>query len=174
VLQHASAEQFDAAIGRANSWLLNAQPKNVLDSAAMVWGLADLGIPEASASIAQRLETIRSGQSASGGWGPYVLAPPEPFDTAIVLLALDRLPPDDERNRMIAAGRDYLAATQRPEGNWPATTRPTGLESYPYMISTTAWAALALLATEPIVDSTGDAAKERTRSPAPESRSGSP
>ena len=36
------------------------------------------------------LELLGKAQSSDGGWGPYVNAPPEPFDTALALLALSR------------------------------------------------------------------------------------
>lgn len=149
VLRRAGREKYAAEIGRAGAWLRRAEPKSVLDSAAVLWGLARDDTPEAAASIARRLETIRQGQSKRGGWGPYLTSPPEPFDTAIVLLALHALPASDENQKMIAAGRQYLFDTQLPAGGWPATTRPAGMESYPQMISTCAWATLALVMTEP-------------------------
>jgi hypothetical protein len=48
---------------------------------------------------------------------------------------------------MIQRGRNFLAAQQRPDGSWPATTRPPGGDSYAQLVSTTGWATLALLAT---------------------------
>jgi hypothetical protein len=48
---------------------------------------------------------------------------------------------------MIARGRAFLIATQRDDGGWPETTRPSGGTSYAQRISTTGWATLALLAT---------------------------
>jgi hypothetical protein len=149
VLLHAGQTKYADPIERAGDWLRQAEPKGVLDSAAVVWGLAKEEDREAVASVTRRLETIRQGQSKRGGWGPYVTSPPEPFDTAIVLLGLSALPPTKETQKMIAAGRQYLFDTQLPSGGWPATTRPAGLESYPQMISTCAWATLALVMTEP-------------------------
>lgn len=151
VLLRAGDEEFAPSIERAAGWLRQIEPKNVLDSAAVLWGLAQAEDAPAQASVARRLETIRQGQSRRGGWGSYVTAPPEPFDTAIVLLGLSRLPPTEETENMIAVGREYLFSTQLSSGGWPATTRPAGHESYPQMISTSAWATLALVMTEPPV-----------------------
>jgi hypothetical protein len=149
VLIRSDADQYQVEIDRANDWLRRAEPRTILDSAGILWGLARGGDPEAGSSITRRLETIRQGQSQRGGWGPYLTSPPEPFDTAIVLLGLSALPPTDATQKMIAAGRQYLFDTQLPSGGWPATTRPAGMESYPQMISTSAWATLALVMTEP-------------------------
>jgi hypothetical protein len=46
-------------------------------------------------------------------------------------------------------GRAYLLATQERDGGWPETTRPAGSDSYAQRLSTSGWAALALLATTP-------------------------
>lgn len=159
ILQRADRERFAAAISRANAWLLNAEPRTVLDTAAVAWGLADIDTADATKSISRKLETIRSAQSDRGGWGPYMISAPEPFDTAVVLLALQQLSPTHDARGMIARGREFLIATQLPAGRWPATTRPAGLESYPHMISTTAWATLALVATEPAPAATPGAAR---------------
>jgi hypothetical protein len=47
---------------------------------------------------------------------------------------------------MITRGRSFLIAQQQRDGSWVETTRPRGGESYAQRISTTGWAALALLA----------------------------
>jgi hypothetical protein len=95
------------------------------------------------------------GQSIDGGWGPYAQSPPEPFDTAVVVLALVRFgqtsyareaPGLDAR---IERGRAFLVASQNPDGSWTETTRPAGAVSYAQRLSTTGWATLALLATRP-------------------------
>ena len=103
------------------------------------------------------LSILRNGQSPAGGWGPYVTAAPQVFDTAMAVLALSlagsRAAP---RAIGVSAGRiegsdrerarAYLVSQQRPDGSWPETTRPANQESYAQRISTTGWAMLALLA----------------------------
>lgn len=148
VLISADRERFAGQIAAADAWLTAAAPKTVLDSAAVLWGLAGADDAMAQASIAQRLDLIRQSQTGLGGWGPYRIGAPEPFDTAIVILALRQLPATDELERMIAGGREFLMETQLSDGSWPATTRPAGAESYPQKISTSAWATLALIETE--------------------------
>jgi squalene cyclase len=98
---------------------------------------------------------LRRGQATDGGWGPHTNSPPEPFDTAVAVLALTSI--DDAlarpsyggaaRGTAIAHGRQFLIQRQLPDGSWPETTRPAGQESYAQRISTTAWATLALIAT---------------------------
>jgi hypothetical protein len=93
------------------------------------------------------LNLIRVVQTSDGGWGPYEDAPPEVFDTALVLLALVDLRGMAGVAKMITRGRQFLIAEQRSDGSWPATTRPRGGESYAQQMSTTGWATLALLRT---------------------------
>jgi hypothetical protein len=71
------------------------------------------------------------------------------FDTAVVVLALSRVPDEVGVKDILKRGRGYLVAAQLPEGNWPETTRPSGAESYAERLSTAGWATLALLATRP-------------------------
>jgi hypothetical protein len=97
---------------------------------------------------ASALDLIRRSQTQDGGWGPYSETPPEPFDTALALLALAKLRDQSGISAMISRGRHYLATQQLPDGSWPATTRPPRGQSYAQTVSTTAWATLALLETD--------------------------
>jgi squalene cyclase len=102
------------------------------------------------------LQILRKGQAPDGGWGPYLTAKPQVFDTAIAVLALSLLDVEprlarstyrpDELKEAIAKGKAYLVSQQRPDGSWPETTRPADQESYAQRISTAGWAMLALLA----------------------------
>lgn len=146
-LRLAEADAFRSQIQRADQWLRRVEPKNVLDAAAVV--LAGDGEKDRD-GIEQRqlaLTLLRKGKSSDGGWGPYTSAPPEVFDTAIVLLALVRVKGQPDVRSMIDRGRAFLVASQLRDGSWPETTRPPGAESYAQRISTTGWATLALLAT---------------------------
>jgi hypothetical protein len=140
----------------ADRWFRGLQPENVIDAAGTV-----LGLELASDVMAENLRRaclsiIRNGQSPDGGWGPYVTAKPQVFDTAIAVLALSMLDVEprlarstyraEELKEAIAKGKAYLVAQQRPDGSWPETTRPAGQESYAQRISTAGWAMLALLA----------------------------
>jgi hypothetical protein len=121
---------------KARQWLLASKPHSILDAAALL-----LAVP------ARRdcLDLILGAQSSDGGWGPHPTAAAEPFDTAVVLLALREL----HKPESIARGRAFLIASQRPDGGWPETTRPPGGRSYAQHISTSAWATVALILTEP-------------------------
>jgi hypothetical protein len=124
---------------RARLWLRARRPESVLDAAACLLAAG----PREDRSDCLRI--IERGQAEGGGWGPYVNAAPEPFDTAVVLLALNRADPPREWPVRTRRGRDYLLRTQLPDGSWQETTRPPGGESYAQRISTTAWATRALL-----------------------------
>jgi hypothetical protein len=142
-------ERHKEAIAKADRWLRTAPINTVLDAAGVLLGL---GVAKDPAALKQKrlcLEVVRKGEKRSSGWGPYVRSPAEVFDTAVVLLALA----DQERTAEVSAwlkrGRAFLLASQEPDGSWTETTRPSGSESYAQRLSTTGWAARALLATAP-------------------------
>ena len=152
-----AGNEFASAIARGERWLREVDVKTILDAAGVVLGL---GASTDEAAVRQRqacLDLLVQGRAPSGGWGAYLTTPTEPFDTAVVMLALvgllevptlaapvlDR----DQLVELIAAGRAFLVAEQLDDGSWVETTRPAGQQSYAQYISTTGWATLALLAT---------------------------
>ncbi len=126
---------FAEPAARATRWLLASKPHSILDAAALLL---------AEPSRRDCLDMILHAQSSDGGWGPRAMSPSEPFDTAVVLLALN-----EHEAAAIARGRAFLLATQLPAGGWRETTRPPGAQSYAQHISTSAWATLALVSTNP-------------------------
>jgi squalene cyclase len=144
-LARADPRRFREAIVRADRWLRGTRVVNVPDAAAVLLALEGSDDPDTRSQRRRCLELLRKGQGADGGWGPYVTAPAEPFDTAIALVALRQFKEEPEWQKAIERGRAYLRASQRRDGSWPETTRPAGAESYAQRISTTGWATLALL-----------------------------
>lgn len=100
-----------------------------------------------TSALRSSLAFLRRAQTSDGGWGPFADSPPEAFDTALALLSLKAFRKEAGVPEMIRRGREFLRATQLPDGSWPATTRPSGGQSYAQQMSTTGWATLALLAT---------------------------
>ena len=153
----ASGMQPDAfSIVQADRWIRGLAPESVLDAAGTVLALELSSDVMAENLRRSCLSILRQGQSAdTGGWGPYVTAAPQVFDTAIAVLALTALEAEprlarsayrpEQLKEAIANGKKYLASQQKPDGSWPETTRPANQESYAQRISTTAWAMLALL-----------------------------
>lgn len=129
----------EAAIQKAEGWMRRVKPDTVFAAAVLLQASAT----NESAS----LDLIRRTQTSDGGWGPYSDSPPEIFDTALVLLALQKMREDAGVSGMIQRGRAFLLSQQEADGGWPATTRPSGASSYAQRISTTGWATLALMAT---------------------------
>lgn len=148
-LQKADPAGHREALARAERWLERTPPQTVLDAAGTLLGLEGRTTPEAAAQGHRCREILYRGQSQDGGWGPYVTAAPEPFDTAVALLALQTCADEREVRERIRRGREFLARTQQTDGSWPETTRPAGGESYAQHVSTTGWATLALLLTAP-------------------------
>jgi len=139
--------RFRDAIERADRWLSRREPGSTLDAAAGLLALGSRADPAAASRRRRLLDFLRAGRSDEGGWGPYRDSPPEPFDTAVVLLALARKRDEPGSDTWIRGGRAYLISTQFDDGSWPETTRPPGGESYAQRVSTTGWATRALLAT---------------------------
>lgn len=140
----------------ADRWIRGLAPENVIDAAGTVLALELASDVMAENLRRTSLQILRQGQAPDGGWGPYVTAKPQVFDTAIAVLALSLLDVEprlarstyrpDELKEAIAKGKAYLVSQQRPDGSWPETTRPADQESYAQRISTAGWALLALLA----------------------------
>ena len=124
------SEEQEAARERAAHCLLQKQGGFVVDMAALL-----LAFP-ANAAAAQ---SLLAAQGSDGGWGVRARRPAEVFDTAIALLALG-----GKNSR----ARNFLVGRQLENGAWPETTRPAGAQSYAHAISTSAWAAMALLAAQ--------------------------
>jgi hypothetical protein len=147
-LHAADAKRYRVAIERADRWIVNQPTVNTPDTSAVLAASATLKTADARAKRRQCLDLLRKGQSDDGGWGPFPDAPPEVFDTAVALLALARLPdPPADAAAMKARARRFLVAQQNDDGSWNETTRPGGGDSYAQRLSTTGWAALALLET---------------------------
>jgi hypothetical protein len=148
-------EPDEFSIVQTDRFFRGVQVENVIDAAAVVLGLDVAEDVMAENLRANCLRILREGQAPGGGWGPFVTAQPQVFDTALAILALNVMDSDprlarkvyrpEELREALARGRDYLASQQRPDGSWPETTRPADQDSYAQRISTTGWAMLALL-----------------------------
>ncbi|HEX5271496.1 MAG TPA: hypothetical protein VFW33_13460 [Gemmataceae bacterium] len=147
VLRKADDKAHAEAIARADRWLRRAEVKSVPDAAAVLLALEGADDREAVEQRRRGLRLLHDAQDKHGGWGPYDTSAPEPFDTALALLALARYPNEEGAADRIKRGRDYLVAAQEKEGNWPETTRPAGAVSYAQRTATTGWALRALLTT---------------------------
>ncbi len=143
----ADSGRFRTAIDRADGWLSSREILTITDASVCLLAGATLPPPTSAVRYKRSLELLRRGQSADGGWGPRASSPPEPFDTALALLALAKCDASPDIRGMIARGKGFLIAQQQDDGSWIETTRPPGNVSYAQRISTTGWAALALLAT---------------------------
>ena len=146
-LRAADARRFGPRIARADRWLQALEPRAVVAAAAVLLAAGRSADPDWEIPRRRALDLLRRGQSPDGGWGPFVTAPPEPFDTAVALLALARVADPPDVPGRIRRGRASLVADQLEDGSWPETTRPAGGESYAQRLSTAGWATLALLAT---------------------------
>jgi hypothetical protein len=148
VLRQANLVETKAAAQNAERWLRQAKPNNVLTAATLLLAFADENDEAAQRKRTECLALLRRAQTGDGGWGPFVDAPPEGFDTAMALLALASWRKQAEWKEALQRGRSFLVAQQQADGSWPPTTRPSGSDSYAQMMSTTGWATLALLATK--------------------------
>jgi hypothetical protein len=148
-LHQADPKGHRERISATDRWLRQVSVKTVLDAAAVALGLDAAKDEDARSQRERCLALIRKGEAKDGGWGPYTTSPPEPFDTAVVMLALTRVPDAPETNAMLKRGRAYLIALQQGDGSWKESTRPAGGDSYAQCVATTGWALQALLSTRP-------------------------
>jgi len=161
-LAAADSVRFKPAIERADAWLQKQSVQNVTAASVSLLALAAAGSAPAGEAQKRSLEVLSRAQADDGGWGPDRFSRPEPFDTALALLALATCERTASVRTMIARGRSFLIAEQHDDGSWTETTRPAGNVSYAERISTTGWAAMALLATTDPKPKTGSTDGERT------------
>ena len=110
-LDKADAARFAEPISRADRWFAANKPHSMLDAAAAL-----LSLPRSTLVKERSLDFILPAQSSDGGWGPHPLAPAEPFDTAVVLLALRGINEPNRTGGAIARGRSFLMRRQQPAG----------------------------------------------------------
>ena len=142
------AGRADAVADKTLRWLMERPLGNVPTAASMLLATRSesyQGPQPPSDSLAFLLQA----QHSDGGWGPYLDAPSEPFDTALALLALATFGSRPAVERSIDRGRAFLQAAQLPDGSWRPLTPARGGESYAQHVATTGWATLALLETAP-------------------------
>ena len=142
-------EELRPAIARADAWIRTQTPQVLPDLAAALLMLAAATDTAGIALRADALAAVLRNQNGSGGWGPYPTVRPEPFDTALAVLALDRQAPTPATAAAIERGLTWLRESALPDGTWLETTRPAGQRSYAQLISTTGWATTALLGRRP-------------------------
>jgi hypothetical protein len=145
-LRIADASRLRPRIDRADAWLRRQPVESVMDASTALLARTSDDSPDGLARRDAALNLLNRGQTRDGGWGPFARSPAEAFDTALALLALDRYRDRPGVPSMIEKGRAYLVETQREDGSWVETTRPTGAESYAQRLSTSGWATQALLA----------------------------
>jgi hypothetical protein len=143
----ADPARFRSAIERADAWLSSQPITTVTDASVCLLASATLEPTSKSDRPQRSLDFLRRAQSNDGGWGPHATSPPEPFDTALVLLALMQPESLHAADAMMNRGRAFLLSQQQEDGSWIETTRPPGNVSYAQRISTTGWVTLALIAT---------------------------
>ena len=153
LLQQVDPKTFSIHISRAEKWLRHSRPHAIPDLSGLMIGLAESQDAAALKQLDRCRQLLRSAQAPAGGWGPFATHPAEPYDTAIVLIALAQQKPNKSYQSLLRAGRSWLIKQQLEDGSWAETTRPANSESYAHRISTTAWATLALIATQDLLDS---------------------
>ena len=129
---------------KAERRLLKLVPQSVTDHAVQLLLLAKLD-QKKSPQVAELLLDLIQSQTSHGGWGPYAQRPAENFDTSLAVLALIPYSGQVEVLSAVDQGVSFLLKEQLEDGSWGETTRPSGGESYAQWISTSAWAAIALL-----------------------------
>lgn len=151
LLPAVAAGDDSAKVARDKSveWLATTKSDDDAQSVAMrlvLWQRLNRPANE----IASLVQRIRERQDADGGWSQSTEMSSDAWATGQALYALSHtnLKPDDSS---IARGRAFLIKTQRDDGSWPMTSRPTkpgdaGAKSLiPITGAGSAWAVLGLV-----------------------------
>ncbi len=111
------------ATERALAWLDAAPDDGELQSLALKL-VVGTRLGRSGEGLAPLVRRIRDCQRPDGGWSQTVELPSDAWATGQAIYALSRsgLPADD---LAIAGGRRFLIETQREDGSWPMTSRPT-------------------------------------------------
>jgi len=149
VLEDAGDPEFAAAVHAAEQWLGKLSPGNVPAAATILMVFGETDSKFANQQVQLALDYLQGARTTDGAWGPYRNSRAEIFDTAMVLLALNKVRAEPGVMDMILCGRRFLITQQSPDGSWEPTTRPSGGHSYAQKISATAWATIALMETAP-------------------------
>jgi hypothetical protein len=145
----AGDEEAKAALGKGVKWLAETKTDDDPQSVAMrllLW--AKLGRPREE--IDPQISRIKERQNADGGWSQAKEMASDAWATGQALYALSYagLKPDDP---VIQRAQSFLIKTQREDGSWPMTSRPTkpGDTGSPGLIPITgggsAWGVLGLV-----------------------------
>ena len=152
ILSLTDKTKYAPRIASARRWLRDFPIHNTTSAAGVLLGLSSPETSHQHEAHSKQVKAaiqflLRSQSQTTGGWGPFPNSSPEPFDTAVALIALAESPDHHTTpvTSAIARGRQSLLATQFEEGGWPETTRPAGDQSYAQHISTTAWCLKALV-----------------------------
>ena len=145
-LSSADAGRFRTAIDRADGWLSSREILTITDASVCLLARAVVAAGRAN-RYKRSLELLRGAKATTAAGGLRASSPPEPFDTALALLALAKCDKSPDIRGMMSRGKRFLIAEQQADGSWIETTRPPGNVSYAQRISTTGWATLALVET---------------------------
>src|SRR5262249_33880809 len=119
----AGDREAKAARDKAVKWLAETKTDGDPQSTALrlvLW--ARLGRPAGEGE--PLVKSIRGRQNAGGGWGQTTDMASDAWGTGQALYALAHagVKPDDAA---VARGQAFLVKTQREDGSWPMTSRPT-------------------------------------------------
>ena len=144
---------FDKAIARARTWLLNAPALDTEELAFKLLGLAWSKAPKAA--IADAARELVAAQRDDGGWSQQERRGSDAYATGQALVALRESGAVPTTDSAVRRGVAYLLSTQFDDGTWFVETHSVPIQAYfesgfPFgvnqWISTaaTAWATWAL------------------------------
>ena len=146
-LKSADPVQFREPIDRSGRWLAVHETKSLMDvSVALLVSAADCS-PSCLRVPSTLLRQTAQGTVRRRGLGAVCRIASGELRHGAGLDRTGQAGSPAETRDLITRGRGFLIAHQQPDGSWIETTRPPGAESYAQRVSTSAWAALALIAT---------------------------
>jgi len=155
-------EELNQRINRAREYLATARPNSFNQQVFQLLGLGWAG--EASTRRAPFVGAILARQQADGGWSQIEGLPSDAWATGAALVALNTMGDVAVAEPAFQSGLRFLLSTQFEDGSWYVRSRawpfqPHFESEFPHgkdqwiSASGTAWATLALLLTQPKIES---------------------
>jgi hypothetical protein len=160
-LQAYGSEQKEQ-VRRAAAWLRTAKPKTTEDRVMQMLGL--VWATDKTADLRALAKALAAEQKSDGGWAQLPGLSTDAYATGQALVALQASEQIDATDPIYQRGVAFLLRTQNPDGSWFVRTRSMPFQPYkesgfPYgkdqwiSAAGTSWAAMALSATAPKVQS---------------------
>jgi ankyrin repeat protein len=126
----AQRPKYEAAVRRAEVWLMKALPERTQDRAFQLLGLAWAGLKPDSEMIKKATRELIAEQRADGGWSQLATLASDAYATGQALVALRQGGRIAVNNPAYRRAMAFLLKTQLEDGSWYVRSRAVPLQPY--------------------------------------------